>query len=147
MTLYAENFVRFRLVNDATYGSEATGCGSRVYPEIAPQRAEMPFAIVRVRPETPSHHLTNEAGVTDCRVEVSTYATDYDSARDLANAARLAVSNQRGTYTINSETIFIQSCRLENTRPEHLRDEGGEETGIFEMNQTYRVWYNTTNPS
>ena len=147
MTLYGENFVRNRLVNDATYGNTDTGCGSRVYPEIAPQRADMPFAVVRVRPETPSHHLLNEAGVTDCRVEVSTYGTNYDDIRNLANAARLAVSNQRGDFTIDGESIFIQSCRLEETRPEHLRDEGGEETGIFEFNQTFRVWYNTTNPS
>lgn len=142
MTRYAEDAARRILLDDATYAAITT----RIYPLAAPQRAAMPYTITETSPEEPSHHLANEAGVTESMVELFHYSTDYDQARSMGEAARLALCNQRGTVNISGETLHLESCRLQETNLTHLPDQGGGEIGIFECRQLFRIWTTTTNP-
>jgi hypothetical protein len=83
----------------------------RGYPDILPQGVKLPAYTYSVISDVPSHHMGGISGLSESRVQFDFYASTRKESNDLAEAARIAIDAQRGTF--GSEAV--RTCHLENT--------------------------------
>lgn len=95
-----EHKVIYSLLNaDATYkaacGTDATG-NVKVYPIVAPQGTNMPYAVVNTISPT-REHSKDERGVSTPRVQVDHYGNTAEQAEELAELCLNVLDHYKGT--------------------------------------------------
>jgi hypothetical protein len=84
---------------------------TRVYPEVAPQRATMPFLVYEVNSEPVAHHLTGKGRTREARVTIDVVASTSASRRTISDIVAALVDDFRGfiggpTGVYVAETVY-----------------------------------------
>lgn len=88
-----EQAVITTLESDAT----VTGLvGTRIFPKVAEQNAELPFIVIDLISQTPQHLMGSDTTVLPSRVQVTCYASTYASVKTLADAVRAELQDFSG---------------------------------------------------
>ena len=93
--------------------------GTRIYPVIAPQKAQPPFIVVTQVSEDPleTFDAGGEATLRSSRVQVDCYMRENDEAHELAAAAEDALvtaeeANGLRAWKLDSRDLFEDDTRL-----------------------------------
>lgn len=84
--------------------------GTRIFPDMATQDAAYPFIVYTIDDTDPSDTKDGVSGLDTVTARVTTYATKYTDAVDIAEDARTALDRKTGTYG----TVPIQSIRFQS---------------------------------
>lgn len=63
----------------------------RIYPNLLPAEATLPAIVYQRVSTTPEYYLTGSANLDHTRIQVSSWAKTYRTAKQLATAVRLAL--------------------------------------------------------
>jgi hypothetical protein len=111
--------------------------GARIYPHIAPQRAERPYLVYSVVSVTPYDTKSGPADVEQIRVQIDAYGTTYAEAVTLGQLVRAAID--RVTDPDGSvANVFIDGCRFDNAQNDI---EDVIESHVFTQDFMFRVKY------
>lgn len=94
----------------------------RIYPEMAPQAAALPYITYTVIDSPQYYHLTGPSGLVTARVQIDCWAsgaTGYATAWSVAEAVRNAVGSgttELDGYRGTTSSVFIQKCALVDRR-------------------------------
>ena len=102
--------IYYLLANNASVSAITT----RIYPEVAPQDAAVPYIVYTVSNVTPDDTHDGPAEIDEVRMEIMCVDDSYDVAADLAMAARVALDRVYGTYnSVNIESIQFTDASIE----------------------------------
>jgi hypothetical protein len=90
--------------------------GTRVFPALAAQQAEMPFITYELVQITPSDEKDGPSTMDEVRVEVVCYAEKYSVAADLGTKVRTALDRM----ALQGDGISIQSIKFHDVTDEVL---------------------------
>ena len=127
-----ETVIRNALVSDADFTLLAA---HRVYPNIAPADASLPFAIWRRSGVRREQTLSNPLGVPTVSIDIQIYAETYYAARKLADAARSILDGFTGSFD-NTE---VSLCRLGSESDGIAAIDGSEVPNAYLITQEYEV--------
>lgn len=102
----------------AIYGILSTAAGvtalvsTRIYPDMATQKAAYPFLVYAVTNTQPSDTKDGVSGLDVVEFALMVYANSYASANDIAEAARTALDRTTGTHN----GVSVQSIRFQDQR-------------------------------
>lgn len=86
---------------------------SRIYPELAPEGASMPYLVYSVVSNSPSD-AKDGTPIDEAQVEVFSVASTYSAANDLADKVRAAVDRTSATISVAEGDVVVQSCHYTN---------------------------------
>lgn len=129
-------------MRSALVGSAAVTAlvGSRIYPVMGPATASLPLVTWRRAGISRSHTLAAPMGVPQVSVEYQIYAATYENARDIADAIRLVLDGYGGTV----DNTTIRQTSLENEVDEFVQLQGSDMPAVYQITQTYDVWWQET---
>lgn len=106
--------------------------GTRIYPLLVPQDAEMP-ALAYQRISGPRDHAHDGAsGLALARIQLTFVAASYDGAKSLAAAVRAAMDGFSGMMG----EVMVNACLLDNEIDHWAM---GHEAPV--VRHDYRIWY------
>jgi hypothetical protein len=109
----------------------------RGYPDVLPQDVMLPAYTFTLISDVPSHHLGGISGLSEARVQVDCYAATRTIANQLAEAVRIAIDGQRGTF--GSEAV--RTCHLESVFSSAEQPVDASDKWRYVTTQDYLVWY------
>jgi len=127
-----ETVVRNALVSDADFTSLVA---HRVYPNIAPADASLPFAIWRRSAVQREQTLSQPLGVPKVRVDLQIYAGTYIIARKAADAARSILDGFKGSF----DNTQVSLCSLDSEADGIAAIDGSEVPNAYLVTQEYEV--------
>lgn len=98
------------LTGDSPVNSAVSG---RLYPELAPEGAAMPYLVYSVVSNTPSD-AKDGTPIDEAQVELFSVASTYSAANDLADKVRAAMDRTSTTVSVAEGDITVQSCHYTN---------------------------------
>jgi hypothetical protein len=98
------------LTGDSAVNALVSG---RVYPELAPEGASMPYLVYSVVSNSPSD-AKDGTPVDEAQVELFSVAATYGAANDLADKVRAALDRQSTTVSVAEGNITVQSIHYTN---------------------------------
>jgi hypothetical protein len=109
--------------------------GTRVYPLVAPQDAELPLLVYQ-RISTPRvRSQSGPSGLAHPRFQITARATSVSQLRDLANKVRIALDGFKGVMGgasgVNVGAIF----------QDNERDGYGETTMEYSVQMDFIIWH------
>lgn len=110
-TLMAEQALYARLTGHA--GLSAL-IGTRLYPNVAPQNATMPYGVYQRISGPRDYHLGGSSRFLQALIQVSWVGGTYASAKACAEQARLAMDGYSGTVTSGSDSLVVTSAQVED---------------------------------
>ena len=121
------------LRNDSAVQALVSG---RIYPELAPEGAAMPYIVYSVVSNTPSD-TKKSTPVDEARCELFSVQTTYSLVNDLADKVRAALDRAGVTVTdATAGTITVQSINYTNEITEVSPD---RKTYIAVQDYTFRI--------
>lgn len=114
--------------------------GTRIYPVLAPATAPLPLVTWRRAGIQRSQTLAAPMGVPQVSVEYQIYAGTYEAARDIADAMRLVLDGYRGVV----DNTTVRQTSLENEVDEFVQLQGSDLPAVYQITQTYDVWWQET---
>ena len=116
-----ENLIFTRL---STFAGLIPLVGDRIYPNIAPANATMPFVVFRKISEETPPAMGSDSGVVRPRFQFSAFAEDFDAARDVRDQLRAALKRWRDPVgpPVVQATFFVSEIDLyePDGRTQHL---------------------------
>lgn len=109
----------------------------RGFPDVLPQKVTLPAYTFTLISDVPSHHMGGISGLSEARVQIDCYAATRTIANQLAEAVRIAIDAQRGTFGTES----VRTCHLENTFSSPEQPVDGSSEWRYVTTQDYLVWY------
>lgn len=85
----------------------------RIYPELAPEGAPMPYLVYSVVSNSPSD-AKDGTPIDEAQVELFSVASTYSAANDLADKVRAALDRKSGTISVAEGDVVVQSCHYTN---------------------------------
>ena len=98
----------YYLLTNATDVTDVVG--TRIYPEVAQQDADLPYIVYNVTNNEPTDTKPEPSKLDTAQVEVNIYSDSYRVAIDLAVAVRAALDRVKGTYA----GVDVQSIQYLN---------------------------------
>jgi hypothetical protein len=92
--------------------------GTRIYPEVLPQNADLPAVCYSLMSETSEATISDPAGMAEARVQFDCMAKTAIESRQLKNRIRAAIHARQ---FLQDET-YVRSVRHENTQSFFLQD-------------------------
>lgn len=86
--------------------------GSRIYSGLRPRNGDLPCITMALVSGESQHHLVSESRLANRFMQVACWGATYDSAADVANAVRLAISGLTGEWGTGANTATVESCVL-----------------------------------
>jgi hypothetical protein len=90
-----------------------TAVSGRVYPELAPEGASMPYLVYSVVNNTPSD-AKDGTPIDEAQIEIFSVASTYGSANDLADDVRAALDRKTASVSVDEGDIKVQSIHYTN---------------------------------
>ena len=72
----------------------------RIYPVVATENTEVPFAVYGVTSTNPNLTLQGQASVTTYTTSIDTFGIDFDTVQAIAEAAKTALHGWREGYVL-----------------------------------------------
>ena len=85
----------------------------RIYPELAPEGAPMPYLVYSVVSNSPSD-AKDGTPIDEAQVELFSVASTYSAANDLADKVRAALDRKSTTVSVAEGDVVVQSCHYTN---------------------------------
>jgi hypothetical protein len=98
------------LAGDAPVQALVSG---RVYPELAPEGAAMPYLVYSVVSNSPSD-AKDGTPIDEAQVELFSVASTYSAANDLADKVRAGMDRKSATVSVAEGDVVVQSCHYTN---------------------------------
>lgn len=112
---------------------------ARIYPQIAPQGAAMPYIVYQRISSVPERVATGTNATTETRIQFQIVDDNYDDARTLADYVKAALHG----WTATSSTPSISGCDLiMDLDGETLVSSTGEDSGTWVVTQDYVAQHN-----
>lgn len=134
---------RTRLLDNATVEGLL---GVRLYGGVAPQDAELPYAVFTVISDVPWHHMEAASRLARARIQLDCYAESYAAVKALAKACREAVDGLDREVTVGSDTNAL-TIMLEMQADGDNERAAGAELGPYRVIQDYVVLHDETLPA
>jgi hypothetical protein len=134
---YPEAVLRTALVANTAVTSIVS---TRIYPVLAPASAALPFVTWRRTGISREQTLSAPMGVPRVSVDYSIYAATYEQARDVADAMRLCLDGYGGT----ADNTEVKQTSLENESDDFVTLAGADMPSVYQITQTYDVWWQET---
>ncbi len=144
MAVTPEEAVRKRLVDDTDVRALVK---QRIYPDIAPEGAVLPYVVMARVDTTHEHHMGGSAGLKHPRIQLDYFARTRSGAEDLAETCRLVLDGFNGTVTIGSESLDIRKCFLKGDNSDFLEPKGGSSFAIRVVSHDYELSVPETIPT
>lgn len=110
----------------------AAALGDRLYPYLAPQGVQAPFATFLFVGVAYEHAMTGPAVGARAQVQLDLYARDYEAAWRLADACRVRLDGHRGP---------MGATLAKNSAIDAERDGRDEAAGEWRISQDYTLSY------
>jgi hypothetical protein len=107
---------------------------TRIYPDMATQKAAYPFAVYTITSTQPSDSKDGASVLDDVEFTVMLYASTYAGVQDISEKVRTALDRYTGTV----ESVSVQSIRFLDTRSAQMEFD----KHIFIVNQAYSARIN-----
>jgi hypothetical protein len=111
--------------------------GTRVYPQLAPASATLPFIHWRRSAIEREQTLGKPAGIPRVSLEYEIYGTTYREARDVADAVRSVLDGYGGT----SDNTEVKQTSLEDESDDFVTLAGADLPPVYRVTQRYDVWW------
>lgn len=140
MIIAPEKHVFLRLV---TAPRVARLVGFQVYPIAVPKNAVLPFCIYKRQNITRESHLTGPMFMPLVNLQIASWSTNYDGAREVADEVRLALDGATGTLA----GVTIEDMRLVSETDDFLDPTavGAQLPPAYEVRQLWQIrWQEAT---
>jgi hypothetical protein len=114
--------------------------GFRVYPIVAPVSAALPFAVYQRAVIERNQTLAQPVGVPRVSVQLDTYATTYESGREIADSLRANLDGWNGS----AYGVDVKHVALESERDGFVQLDGSELPPVYQITQTFDVAWQET---
>ena len=123
----------------STKASVFAAVGTRIFPEVAPERAAYPFITYTLVGDVPEHHMTSAAGLTNVTMQIDIWSETFALAVSVSEIIRNALDGFTGP--LGTENLGIRTCHLENriTIPES--DIEGGQNPVFRKSMDFLIWH------
>lgn len=115
--------------------------GFRVFPVVAPVSAGLPFVVYQRAQIERSQTLATPLGLPRVSVQFDLYAATYEEGRQLADTMRETLDG----WTGSAYGVVISQTSLENERDGFVQLDGSELPPVYQITQTYDVWWQENN--
>ncbi|MCK9569997.1 discoidin domain-containing protein [Candidatus Pacearchaeota archaeon] len=139
--LSIEAAIRARLIADTTFAGLVA---SKIYPQLAPQKAAAPFAVFNRISSDHDIHLRNASGFVSINLQLDYYASTYSDVKDIAEAARVRLHGYSGTIAVGDKSVSVKSCVLTSDMDGFENPPQGAEKGTYRVIHQYQIVYNET---
>ena len=128
------------LRNDATIAGIVS---SRVYPDVAPSSAAVPYIVFKLVSRQTDHHLGGVTGTQHARVQIDCYQSTSPLRGGLAAAIKSRCDGWAATRDGAMGTLDVRSMILDNDNEllEPLQD--GSEESLYRNSADYFISYKT----
>lgn len=113
----------------------------RVYPNQAPQSAQLPRVTYQLISTQPYHHLLGTSGAETARVQVNCWADSPVGAHNVADSIQAAMDSYQGALA----GITVQMCRLDNRQELPAAPTDGSEQATHRVALDFLITYSTSN--
>ena len=121
---------------------------NRVYQEIAPTNAALPYITWQIISDIPTGHLVAESGIAKKMVQFDCFAATDASCNAVEDALRDAIDGlAAATMGTGVETIYLRSCRKHNSFQRMIPPSDGSQKAIYRRMAEYSFWHTETVPS
>ena len=124
------------------------GSTPKLYPDVAPLNAVIPYVVYRRIGSEHVHHLTASAGLAHADLQIDVYDDDKVGVLAIAEQFRLALEGMNPqTWDSGGTPLAVKRVLYEGMRSlMELREEGGEDV-IYRMMMQFQVWFAESVPS
>lgn len=140
MIISPEKHVFLRLI---TAPRVARLVGFQVYPIAVPKNAVLPFCIYKRQNITRESHLAGPMFMPLVNLQIASWSTNYDGAREVADEVRLALDGATGTLA----GVTIEDMRLVSETDDFLDPTavGAQLPPAYEVRQLWQIrWQEAT---
>lgn len=140
MIISPEKHVFLRLV---TAPRVARLVGFQIYPIAVPKNAVLPFCIYKRQNITRESHLAGPMFMPLVNLQIASWSTNYDGARELADEVRIALDGATGTLA----GATIEDMRLVSETDDFLDPTavGAQLPPAYEVRQLWQIrWQEAT---
>lgn len=109
--------------------------GTRIYPELAAEGAQMPYIVYSVVSNSPSD-TKGGTPIDEAELEVFSVANSYSAANDLADKVRAALDRKNATVNVADGQVTVQSIQYTNEVTEVSED---RKTYVSVQDYTFRI--------
>lgn len=130
--------IRNELTTSTVTAGYLAGVPDRVYPLVIPQKkaggaAQTPCVVYRQDDVETDLTYCGVSGLTLTTMELNSYATSYDEAKQLAKAVRAVLSDYKGLL---GGIVGVRAAKLETEL-----DLDDPEPGLYRVMQTWQIWH------
>lgn len=112
----------------------------RIYPDVAPQTAPLPYIVYEVDSEEGVHHMTGGGPLESTSVQFTVWASSSPSRSAVNDALRTLLDNKIGLALGSAETRVIRKTNGVDTKENP--DDGSQNWNFGTFND-YDIWYIT----
>ncbi len=122
--------------------------GPKVFPQIAPTSARLPYITVSKVSNTHLRHLTANEPLANPRFQIDSWATTPEGADALFDAIREAMDHYHGKdMGLNQHAVNVQGAFLEGDFDGFETPRTAGEVGIFRVISEWSFWHTESVPT
>ena len=107
--------------------------GNRIYPNVAMQGSEFPFAVYQVTGDSPTDIKDGVSPLDENAISVMCFSQTYEEASDIADAVRPALDRVDGTY----EGVELQGIQYLSYNDDF--DVKDDDDGVYVKSLNFRI--------
>ena len=115
--------------------------GSRLYPEVAPTEAEMPYCTYTVASDIPVYHMQGPAGLTNAHAQLDVFAANAPTRTRIAKAVQAAIERWTQTQVATGSGFSMRFAGLDTQEDSYIEPTDGSERGVYQRSLDINVWY------
>jgi len=136
MALGPEEVIRRKVLDS---GAVRALVADRVYPQLAPQGAAVPYITFFRVTGSPVRHMRGPATIAEATIQIDVFAPTYSQMLTIAEGTRLALDGFRGPISVAGATLHISHLSLDNERVQLVGPLSASEDPIHHFIQDFRI--------
>ena len=117
-------------------------CGTRIRPGVLGEEEPLPAITYNVISGERLHHTAGESGYVRPRVQIDCWATNYNTARSLADKVRLRIDGLSWT----AGGIAVKGCMADFATDDYIPPMDDSQIGTYRVVQDFAMTYTETTP-
>jgi hypothetical protein len=114
--------------------------GTRIYPEIAPTEALMPYCVYTQSGEAPVYHMGGAAGIAQASMRLDVFAETEPTRTQVAETVQGALEVWvQGRPLIGS--VSVRFVGIETMEDAFVPPSDGSERGVYQRGLDCTIWY------
>lgn len=133
------------LISDASLSALVS---TRIYQEVAPTSATLPYMTWQIISDVPTGHIGAESGIARKVVQFDIFAATDLACNALEDELRNTIDGKSAaTMGANGETIYLRSCRKLGSFQRAIPPSDGSQNRIYRRMAEYSFWHDETVPT